>query len=146
MERFRYFEVQRPRLNIIPMIDVMMFLLVFFVLAVLHMIPDTGMRLQLPSASTATQLPHKSVLIGVGRHGRIRYQDRVMTLAELEHSLDGLQHKAQVSLVIAADSHATVAELTAVMNAARKLGIDRIGLATKVSAGDAGAGVSPAFP
>ena len=35
-------ERERPRLEIVPMIDIMMFLLVFFVMIVLRMIPDSG--------------------------------------------------------------------------------------------------------
>jgi len=47
-------ERERPRLEIIPMIDIMMFLLVFFVMIVLKMIPDSGVTLSLPGASTAS--------------------------------------------------------------------------------------------
>ena len=53
MDRSRYFEHQEPRLNIIPMIDIMMFLLVFFVLMVLHMIPNTGVKPSIFKAATA---------------------------------------------------------------------------------------------
>jgi biopolymer transport protein ExbD len=37
-------ERERPRLEIVPMIDIMMFLLVFFFMIVLRMIPDSGVR------------------------------------------------------------------------------------------------------
>ena len=40
----------RPRLEIVPMIDIMMFLLVFFVMIVLRMIPNSGVTLSLPGA------------------------------------------------------------------------------------------------
>jgi biopolymer transport protein ExbD len=131
LDRSRYFEHQEPRLNIIPMIDIMMFLLVFFVLMVLHMIPNTGIKLHLPSASTATSLPHKSVIIGVTAEGAVRYQGRAVSLPALKAGLAVLKDKATVSVIIASDGKATVDELTGVMNAVRELGISKIGLAVK---------------
>ena len=44
----RYFEHKKARIEIIPMIDVMLFLLVFFIIITLQMIPDKGVNLQLP--------------------------------------------------------------------------------------------------
>jgi len=131
LDRSHYFEHQEPRLNIIPMIDIMMFLLVFFVLMVLHMIPNTGIKLHLPSASTATSLPHKSVIIGVTAEGAVRYQGHAVSLPALKAGLAVLKDKATVSVIIASDGKATVDELTGVMNAVRELGISKIGLAVK---------------
>ncbi len=133
MDHSRYFEHQEPRLNIIPMIDIMMFLLVFFVLMVLHMIPSAGIKLHLPSASTATPLPHKSVVIGVTAKGVVRYQNHAVSLPVLKADLTTLKNKATISVIIASDGKATVNELTGVMNAVRELGISKIGLAAKTS-------------
>ncbi|MHB1203420.1 MAG: ExbD/TolR family protein, partial [Acidithiobacillus sp.] len=44
----RYFEAHKGRVEIIPMIDIMLFLLVFFIMITLQMIPDKGLNLQLP--------------------------------------------------------------------------------------------------
>ena len=38
----RYFETRKARIEIIPMIDIMLFLLVFFAMLTLRMIPATG--------------------------------------------------------------------------------------------------------
>ncbi len=46
--KMRYFEHRKARIEIIPMIDVMLFLLVFFIIVTLNMIPDAGVNLQLP--------------------------------------------------------------------------------------------------
>lgn len=44
---------RKAHIELIPMIDVMMFLLVFFVLVSLNVIPALGMKTQLPSASSS---------------------------------------------------------------------------------------------
>lgn len=54
----------KAHIELIPMIDVMMFLLVFFVLISLNVIPALGLKTQLPSASSAQQLkPQKKAII-----------------------------------------------------------------------------------
>ena len=45
---------KKARIEIVPMIDVMMFLLVFFVLISLHVIPALGIKTQLPTSSQPT--------------------------------------------------------------------------------------------
>ena len=42
---------RKARIEIIPMIDVMMFLLVFFVLISMNVIPATGIKTQLPGST-----------------------------------------------------------------------------------------------
>ena len=49
--------LKRARIEIIPMIDIMLFLLVFFVMLTLKMIPTTGHTTKLPVSSTAESLP-----------------------------------------------------------------------------------------
>ena len=44
---------KRTRIEIIPMIDVMMFLLVFFVLVSINVIPALGLKTKLPQSSQA---------------------------------------------------------------------------------------------
>lgn len=52
----RYFEPKKGRVEIIPMIDIMLFLLDFFIMITLQMIPDKGLNLQLPTSSEAQSL------------------------------------------------------------------------------------------
>ena len=46
----RYFETKKARIEIIPMIDIMLFLLVFFAMMTLKMIPTSGHLTKLPPA------------------------------------------------------------------------------------------------
>ena len=46
----RYFETRKARIEIIPMIDIMLFLLVFFAIVTLHMIPANGVTSRLPQS------------------------------------------------------------------------------------------------
>ena len=49
-DRNSYFAAERPRVEVIPMIDIMMFLLVFFVVLSINMIAGTGLDMNLPGS------------------------------------------------------------------------------------------------
>ncbi len=64
-----YFDVDKPRIEIIPMIDIMMFLLVFFIVITLRMIQGTGIQLDLPSSKTTQELKPTHITVGVQKDG-----------------------------------------------------------------------------
>ena len=51
----KYFEADKARIEVIPMIDIMLFLLVFFAMLTLRMIPTSGHVSKLPTSATATK-------------------------------------------------------------------------------------------
>jgi biopolymer transport protein ExbD len=124
-------ERDRPRLEIVPMIDIMMFLLVFFVMIVIRMIPDSGVTLSLPSAATAEQLPHTNVVVMIDAQGLLHVQDQVMTTGQLQAYLQSLSGEQHADVIVAGDNHTPLQEIMDVMDAARKAGITDIGIATK---------------
>jgi biopolymer transport protein ExbD len=129
MRRRRDFlERERPRLEIIPMIDIMMFLLVFFVMIVLRMIPDSGVTLALPGASTAQQLPHTQVVIIIDPQGGLHVKDQVVTPDALETYLQEEKATNTTNVIVAGDKGTKLQQL---MDLVRKAGITDIGIATK---------------
>jgi biopolymer transport protein ExbD len=124
-------ERERPRLEIVPMIDIMMFLLVFFVMIVLKMIPDSGVTLALPGASTAQQLPHTQVVIIIDAQGQLHVKDQVVTPDALQTYLQEEKATSDTQVIVAGDKGTNLQQLMGVMDVARKAGITDIGIATK---------------
>ena len=124
-------ERERPRLEIVPMIDIMMFLLVFFVMIVLKMIPSSGVTLALPGASTAQPLPHTEVVIVIDQQGTMHVKDQVMTPDALETYLEGVKATNDTDVIVAGDKGTQLQQLMNVMDLTRKAGITNIGIATK---------------
>ncbi|HQT43882.1 MAG TPA: biopolymer transporter ExbD, partial [Halothiobacillus sp.] len=56
MRRWQETPPNKARIEIIPMIDVMMFLLIFFVLISLNVIPAQGIKTQLPKSSESQKI------------------------------------------------------------------------------------------
>ena len=124
-------EEPHARLEIVPMIDIMMFLLVFFVMIALRMIPDAGVQMQLPGASTAQQMPSTQVVIAIDAQDQIHIQDTVYTVDSLQSYLQGVKKDANTNVVIAADKTINFQQVMDVMDAVRRTGITDVGLATK---------------
>ncbi len=133
MARRRRSMLEEPhaRLEIVPMIDIMMFLLVFFVMIALRMIPDAGVTMQLPGAATATQMPATQVVIAIDKDDVIHVQDAVYNLDSLQTYLAGVKQNNVTNVVIAADKTINFQQVMDVMDTVRKTGITDVGLATK---------------
>lgn len=127
---------RRPHIEIIPMIDVMMFLLVFFVMISLNVIPVSGLKTQLPQAKTAQSLDAaKHVVITIGAEGRIEVESQAYTMdALLTHLRGQLQASPNLSVVLNGDKSAKVEDLVKVMDAVRGAGIERVAIATRKQA------------
>ncbi len=69
--RTRYYEAEKPRVEVIPMIDIMMFLLVFFVVISLKMIAGTGVEMELPGSKTTEQIKTSTITVGVTKDSSI---------------------------------------------------------------------------
>ena len=127
----KYFETRRARIEIIPMIDIMFFLLVFFVMATLHMIPDAGVASRLPTSSTAQALPKPQMTLAVDAQGVIRLEQQVISTAQLEDRLRAEPHPDELQVTIAGDGQVALQKLMSVMDACRSAGVTHIGLAAR---------------
>lgn len=126
----RYFEVRKPRIEIIPMIDIMLFLLVFFVMIALKMIPSSGLIGHLPTSSVTESLPPTKVTVEIHQDGTLMVDQQAMTLAAIRAKLKELA-KGKTVVTIAGAATVSMQQLADVMDACRQSGISQIGLATR---------------
>ncbi|WP_312263278.1 biopolymer transporter ExbD [Candidatus Igneacidithiobacillus taiwanensis] len=132
MER-RYFERRKGRVEIIPMIDIMLFLLVFFIMITIQMIPDQGLNLQLPQSSEAKQLPRPHMTINIQEDGTVVVKNHHYDLAGLENLIRQDGNPGKTVVTIAADKAVPYQKFINVMDACQKAGANDIGLAAKAS-------------
>jgi len=123
---------KRARIEIIPMIDIMMFLLVFFVMATLKMMSGANLELSLPESTTASRLPEDPVLLGVRADGTATFNGQAMDRTALASALSGLAHSGQPRpIVVAGDKDVSSELLIDIMNLAQQAGVSRISIATQ---------------
>jgi len=129
--RSSYFETDRPRVEVIPMIDIMMFLLVFFVLITLKMIAGTGVAMELPASTTTQELKNSTITIGVTRDGETVIDGNAVNGEELKAKLLELKKDKAIDVVLAGDKDASLQTLLKAMDAVRAAGITSVGIAAK---------------
>ena len=129
--RTGYFEALKPRVEVIPMIDIMMFLLVFFVLIAVRMIAGTGIPLDLPGSKSTQELKASTVTIGVTKTGDTVIDGKTLASEELRAKLDQLKKDKPVDVVLAGDKDVSLQTLMKVMDTVRSAGITTVGLAAK---------------
>jgi len=127
----KYFEARKARIEIIPMIDIMFFLLVFFIMITLHMIPNAGMRTQLPSSSSTQELPPPKVTVTLSADGAVSVDGRTMSTGELTAMLQARPDASHMAVTIAGAKEARLQLLVSVMDACRAAGVTQIALAAQ---------------
>ena len=127
-----YFDVDKPRIEIIPMIDIMMFLLVFFIVITLRMIQGTGIQLDLPSSKTTQDLKPTQITIGVQKDGAMYIDGQPYSAEAMKAKLEEAKRSSdKLAVILAGDKELTYQNTLKVMDVARSAGISQVGLAAK---------------
>jgi len=126
----RYFEVRKARIEIIPMIDIMLFLLVFFAMMTLRMIPTSGHVSKLPTSSTATKMPAPKLLVEVQDGGALLVDGQPLKAEQLS-ALVRSRSPSELAVTIAGGASVTLQQLMTAIDAVRMGGATQIGLAAK---------------
>jgi len=124
---------QRTHIEIIPMIDVMMFLMVFFVMISLNVIPLSGLKTQLPQAQAAQRLDlAKHLVITIGGEGEIEVEGKRYQPSALPAVLrQQMQTHPKLDVVLNGDKTARVEDLVRVMDMVRTVGVQHVAIAAK---------------
>lgn len=132
--RIRQRPVEKARIELIPMIDTMAFLLVFFMIASLAMSQQAGMPVSLPRAEAADSQTwgDRSLVVTLESDGQVYLNKEVVergSLAEAIHSR--LAEKPELIVVINADEGIRHGDVVAAMDAAKNAGAAKMAIATR---------------
>ncbi|OIQ94380.1 biopolymer transport protein ExbD [mine drainage metagenome] len=123
---------KKARIEIIPMIDVMMFLLVFFVLISLNVIPALGIKTTLPGSAQPDKLQvRKHAVVTISPAGQVQLDGTDYSLAGLSSALKQLKESGDVDVVINSDKDVSVQQLVDVMDSIKSSGITAIAISSK---------------
>ena len=124
-------EYRRGRIEIIPMIDVMFFLLVTFMLASLSMQSLNSLTVNLPQGD-APNLQHKEpITLTITRDSRIFLDKMPTTLEAMAFALKGMLPGRDPGVVVNADRAAPEGVVVEAMLQARRAGVDHFLIAVK---------------
>ena len=122
---------ERPQLMIIPMIDIIFFLLVFFMMSMLSMVVQKSMPLTLPQAESAKVSMTRNIPVTITADGGIYYERDPMSLRELTARLtEDAAHGEDISVILRGDAAASYGTVVQVMDVVKRLGIEKVYIAT----------------
>ncbi len=123
---------KKARIEIIPMIDTIFFLLVFFMISTLSMTQFRGMPVNLPKAASGQQAPAESAAITINKDGRIFIDQQPVDKSALGNFLiQKLQKNPEMLVVINAEDVVEHGQVVEVMDIARSANVARMAIAVK---------------
>lgn len=127
---------KKARIEIIPLIDIIFFLLATFIMVSLSMTQNQGVSVALPSAGTASSMGdqqemEKAVTLSITEKGDVFYNKEKITIAQLPMRLQN--HKTlskDPKVIVNADAGADFKYVVAVLDEVRQSGIAKVGINT----------------
>jgi biopolymer transport protein ExbD len=121
----------QPELMIIPMIDIIFFLLVFFMMSTLYMVEQHTIPINLPQATAVQQELSKNVNITILQDGRIMFDQEEIPLPLLQKRIGAELVKQPENLfVVRADKASEYGHVVAVLDELKLSGARRVAVAT----------------
>ena len=120
-----------PRLMIIPMIDIIFFLMVFFLFSTLQMVYQKSMPVNLPVASSSHQEAPKPVAITLMKDGTISIGDTVVSIEEIKPRVEPLAAKKDTAVILRADENVEHGKVIKVMDEIKSAGVTKLSIATQ---------------
>jgi biopolymer transport protein ExbD len=124
---------KHARVEIVPLIDIMFFLLATFVMVSLSMVKNKGVSVILPAAASATDQEHREhVVISLTDSGGVFLDKEEIDPLALSEQLRGLFAKnPELRVFINGDENARLGLAISVLDETRKLGITKVAFQTR---------------
>jgi len=135
--RIRRRPVEKARIELIPMIDTMAFLLVFFMIASLAMSRQAGLPVKLPRAQSADPQTwgDRALVVTLDREGNVFLDKDPVEWHSLKQQVsDRLAERPELVVVINADQELRHREVVAAMDAVKQAGAANMVIPTRPSA------------
>lgn len=132
----RHSKTEMPELNLVPMMDVVMTILTFFIVISMTLTNQKTVNITLPSANTSTELQDTPdpLVVGLNRQGQILLADQPTNQAALAQQMQTyLAKNPQGAVILKADSKLPYEQVVKLLATMRDVGGDRVSLAVDES-------------
>ncbi len=120
------------RIEIVPLIDIMFFLLASFMLVSLSMTQLSRVPIELPDAQAAlSETSAPPYHFAVNEQGVITLKDEILTPTEVTERLAVLENRDEVNVLIAAHANARHQQVMRLLDAVRSAGIEKVSFESK---------------
>ena len=124
--------IKRARIEIIPMIDTIFFLLVFFMISTLSMTRYSGVPVNLPKAATGQQAAQESAAVSITPEGKIFIDKQEVPRESVRTILQQrLSANPELLVLINADERVEHGRVVEIMDDARQVGVTKMAIVVK---------------
>jgi biopolymer transport protein ExbD len=118
-------------IDMTPMLDIVFIMLIFFIVTT-SFIRESGIDVNRPKASTASEQKNASLLVAIRPNGEIWIDKRPVDVRAVRANIEKLRaENPQGSVVIQADRDARTGLLIKVMDQIRLAGVENVSIATQ---------------
>ena len=118
-------------INITPMVDVMLVLLVIFMVTA-NFIKKESLNINLPKAAAADPNVSKSTKVAISENGKVFLDEKEVNLERLLNALSReSKYRPNMRVTLSADKSLPYGKITETMGVIRKAGITRIALSVQ---------------
>lgn len=125
---------RKAEINIIPLVDVLIVLIFFFLLSMQFRNVNT-LNISMPKIETAGKnVMTNQISIAVSPEGTLYYNDKEVTTKQLDELVKAASHlpnKKDITILLIADEDSSLKHTTTVMDICRKYQMDRIQLQSR---------------
>jgi biopolymer transport protein ExbD len=117
---------KRPRIELVPMIDVLFFIVVFFMLFATLNGAQTGIPINLPKALHLGNVVENTIVISITGDARIYLGKQSMGLDQLKQQVKTeLQNNPETRIIVRPDAVVTYQKIVTVMDALASVGAEK---------------------
>ncbi|MDH3598341.1 MAG: biopolymer transporter ExbD [Candidatus Tectomicrobia bacterium] len=121
---------RRVTLDLTPLIDVVLMLVIFFMLTTTFVL-SPGVQVDLPQGSSLQKPRESDAIITITKDGAVYFQDAQVSLETLQAVLQRAKtQQPRLRVVIKADTQVQHGRVVEVMDMAKRVGIERLAIAT----------------
>ena len=121
-------------LNLVPLIDVLLTILFFYMIVSPMM--SRGLDVNLPKSEANTVKPEDRIVLTVTRDQEVFVEKERVNIARLKEVLDSIRKtKPLINVYLRADKAAPYGAVVQVMDVVKRAGIDRLGMVTEAASG-----------
>lgn len=122
----------QPQLMIIPMIDIIFFLLVFFMMSTLSMVQQHTLAVNLPQATTVQQDKPSSITVMVLENGSVMFNEEEIPLTLLAKRVNlELGKQSDTVFVLRGDKQTAYGQVITVLDELKQAGAHRVSVAVE---------------
>lgn len=123
---------RKARIELIPLIDVMFFLLASFIFVSLSMVQQKGIKVDIPSAVSGEANRKEYSSVSITAEGKLYLDKRPVTREELAAALQQMARRPEEPrLYISADRQARHGDVVTVLDATRLAGLHKVSFETR---------------